>query len=173
MTVIAWIGGAWACWSPVDADERRDLAGPAPARSSRIQKYAGRGTIKVFSGISHRFDTYEERDRFLALQAPIYLIVILAIWLAALLIGFALMLWPFMKTGGFVHALTVSGSRSSPSIRHRRGSPPGCWCSQQLRRDCGSSLSRSPISRSSTVPSTGESAGHHAGQPGGITRLGP
>ena len=50
--------------------------------------------IKVFSRISHRFDTYEARDRFLALQAPIYLIVILAIWLAALLIGFALMLWP-------------------------------------------------------------------------------
>lgn len=78
--------------------------------SSRIQKYAGRGMIKLFSRISHRFETYEARDRFLALQAPLYLIVILAIWLAALLIGFALMLWPFMHSGGLIHAITVSGS---------------------------------------------------------------
>jgi hypothetical protein len=78
--------------------------------SSRIQKYAGRGMIKLFSRISHRFETYEARDRFLALQAPLYLIVILAIWLAALLIGFALLLWPFMHSGGLIHAITVSGS---------------------------------------------------------------
>ena len=37
--------------------------------SSRIQKYAGRGMIKLFSRISHSLDTYEARDRFLALQA--------------------------------------------------------------------------------------------------------
>jgi hypothetical protein len=78
--------------------------------SSRIQLYVGRGMIQLFSRISHRLETYEARDRFLALQAPLYLIVILATWLTTLLIGFALMLWPFMSTGGFVHALTVSGS---------------------------------------------------------------
>jgi hypothetical protein len=78
--------------------------------SSRIQKYAGRGMITLFSRISHRFETYEARDRFLALQAPLYLIVILGIWLAALLVGFALLLWPFMRTGGLIHAITVSGS---------------------------------------------------------------
>jgi hypothetical protein len=78
--------------------------------SSRIQKYAGRGMITTFSRISHRFETYEARDRFLALQAPLYLIVILMIWLAALLVGFALLLWPFMRTGGLIHAITVSGS---------------------------------------------------------------
>jgi hypothetical protein len=78
--------------------------------SSRIQKYAGRGIITVFSRISHRFDTYEARDRFLALQAPIYLIVSLAIWLTALLAGFALLLWPFIRSGGLIHAVTVSGS---------------------------------------------------------------
>ncbi|MGA8634376.1 MAG: hypothetical protein WB805_05915 [Candidatus Dormiibacterota bacterium] len=111
MTVIAWIGAALGLLVLLSTlmSVVTSLVLPRLG-SSRIQKYAGRGTIKVFSGISHRFDTYEERDRFLALQAPIYLIVILAIWLAALLIGFALMLWPLMKTGGFVHALTVSGS---------------------------------------------------------------
>jgi hypothetical protein len=111
MTVIAWIGAALGLLVLLSTlmSVVTSLVLPRLG-SSRIQKYAGRGTIKVFSGISHRFDTYEERDRFLALQAPIYLIVILAIWLGALLIGFALMLWPLMKTGGFVHALTVSGS---------------------------------------------------------------
>lgn len=78
--------------------------------SSRIQLYVGRGTLQVFSRISHRFETYESRDRFLALQAPLYLIAILATWLAILLLGFGLMLWPFMHEGGLVHALTVSGS---------------------------------------------------------------
>ena len=111
MVVIAWIGAALGLVVILSTlmSVVTSLVLPRLG-SSRIQKYAGTGTIKVFSGISHRFDTYEERDRFLALQAPIYLIVILAIWLAALLIGFALTLWPFMKTGGFVHALTVSGS---------------------------------------------------------------
>lgn len=78
--------------------------------SSRMQLYVGRGMIKLFSRISHRFETYEARDRFLALQAPLYLIVILVAWLASLLVGFALLLWPFMRTGGLVHAITVSGS---------------------------------------------------------------
>jgi hypothetical protein len=78
--------------------------------SSRIQLFVGRGMIQAFSRISHRFETYEARDRFLALQAPLYLIVILATWLSTLLIGFGLMLWPFMQGGGLAHALTISGS---------------------------------------------------------------
>jgi len=88
MTVIAWIGGALGLLVLLSTlmSVVTSLVLP-PARVVENSEYAGRGTIKVFSGISHRFDTYEERDRFLALQAPIYLIVILAIWLAALLIG--------------------------------------------------------------------------------------
>lgn len=111
MTVVAWIGAAVGLVTVLSTlmSVVTSLVLPRLG-TSRVQNYAGRGTIKVFSRISHRFDTYEARDRFLALQAPIYLIVNLAIWLAALLIGFALMLWPFMTTGGFVHAATVSGS---------------------------------------------------------------
>ncbi len=111
MTVVAWIGAAVGLITVLSTlmSVVTSLVLPRLG-TSRVQNYAGRGTIKVFSRISHRFDTYEARDRFLAMQAPIYLIVNLAIWLAALLIGFALMLWPFMTTGGFVHAATVSGS---------------------------------------------------------------
>src|ERR1700680_1027987 len=78
--------------------------------SSRIQLYVGRGILQLFSRISHRFETYESRDRFLALQAPLYLIVILATWLAILLVGFGLMLWPFMHDGGLAHAISIRGS---------------------------------------------------------------
>jgi hypothetical protein len=111
MTVVEWIGAALGLVIVLSTlmSVVTSLVLPRLG-SSRVQNYAGRGMIKIFSGISHRFDSYEARDRFLALQAPLYLIVSLAIWLAALLIGFALMLWPFMKTGGLFHAATVSGS---------------------------------------------------------------
>ena len=111
MTVVAWIAAALglAIVLATLMSVVTSLVLPRLA-SSRIQLFVGRGMIQTFSRISHRFETYEARDRFLALQAPLYLIVILATWLTTLLIGFALMLWPFMQDGGFVHALTVSGS---------------------------------------------------------------
>ena len=111
MTVVAWIGSSLGLGIVLATlmSVVTTLVLPRLA-SSRIQLYVGRGTLQLFSRISHRFETYESRDRFLALQAPLYLIVILATWLAILLLGFGLMLWPFMKSGGLVHALTVSGS---------------------------------------------------------------
>jgi hypothetical protein len=111
MTVIAWIAAALGLVIVLSTlmSVVTSLVLPRLG-SSRTQNYAGRGMIKLFSRISHRFETYEARDRFLALQAPLYLIVILGIWLAALLVGFALLLWPFMRTGGLIHAITVSGS---------------------------------------------------------------
>ena len=111
MTVIAWIAAALGLVIVLSTlmSVVTSLVLPRLG-SSRIQNYAGRGMIKLFSRISHRFETYEARDRFLALQAPLYLIVILGIWLGALLVGFALLLWPFMRSGGLIHAITVSGS---------------------------------------------------------------
>jgi hypothetical protein len=111
MTVIAWLAAALGLVIVLSTlmSVVTSLVLPRLG-SSRIQNYAGRGMIKLFSRISHRFETYEARDRFLALQAPLYLIVILGIWLGALLVGFALLLWPFMRSGGLIHAITVSGS---------------------------------------------------------------
>jgi hypothetical protein len=111
MTVVAWIAAALGLVIVLSTLMSVVTSLVLPRRgSSRIQLYVGLGMVKSFSRISHRFETYEARDRFLALQAPLYLIVILATWLTALLIGFGLMLWPFMRAGGFLHALTVSGS---------------------------------------------------------------
>src|SRR5580698_789704 len=111
MTVVSWIAAVLGLAIVLSTLMSVVTSLVLPRRgSSRIQNYAGRGMIKLFSSVSHRFETYEARDRFLALQAPVYLIVILGVWLAALLFGFALLLWPFMRTGGLVHAITVSGS---------------------------------------------------------------
>jgi len=111
MTVVAWIAALLGLGVVLATLMSVITTLVLPRRaSSRIQLYVGRGTLQVFSRISHRFETYESRDRFLALQAPLYLIAILATWLAILLLGFGLMLWPFMHEGGLVHALTVSGS---------------------------------------------------------------
>ena len=111
MTVVTWIAAACGLAIVLSTLMSVITALVLPRLgSSRIQLYVGLAMIKLFSRISHRFETYEARDRFLALQAPMYLIVILATWLTALLIGFGLMMWPFVHQGGLVHALTISGS---------------------------------------------------------------
>jgi hypothetical protein len=48
----------------------------------------------AFLMASRRVDNYEERDNVLAAQAAVYLVVLLASWLAGFLVGFALILWP-------------------------------------------------------------------------------
>ena len=111
MTAVEWVGAALGLVIVLSTLLSVVTALVLPRLgSSRMQLLVGRAMIQVFSRVSHRFETYEARDRFLAMQAPLFLIVVLATWLAALLVGFALMLWPFMSAGGFVHALTVSGS---------------------------------------------------------------
>jgi hypothetical protein len=55
--------------------------------------------------VADTLDTYERRDRFLAAQAPVQLILQLAMWLAAFELGFALMLWPFVPGDGLGGAL--------------------------------------------------------------------
>ncbi len=111
MTILEWIGCAVGLMIVLSTLMSVVTSLVLPRRtSSRMQQWVGRGMIRLFSRISHRFETYESRDRFLALQAPLYLIVILATWLTALLIGFSLLLWPFIHGGGLLHAMTVSGS---------------------------------------------------------------
>ena len=64
----------------------------------------------VFHSVADRFDSYEPRDRILAAQAPIQLIVQIAVWLAVYEVGFALLLWPTMRTGGLTAAFALTGS---------------------------------------------------------------
>jgi hypothetical protein len=61
-----------------------------------------------FQVATKRVRSYEERDEILAAQAAVYLVTLLATWLAAFLIGFALLLWP--STHDIAGAFRESGS---------------------------------------------------------------
>src|SRR5438034_6827779 len=48
----------------------------------------------VFRLAVHRVPSYDRRDRVLAFQAPVVIAALLISWLALLLVGFGLVLWP-------------------------------------------------------------------------------
>jgi hypothetical protein len=64
----------------------------------------------AFHFVADSFDSYEPRDRVLAAQAPIQLILQIVVWLAVFELGFALLLWPFMATAGLASAFALAGS---------------------------------------------------------------
>lgn len=78
--------------------------------SSRILRYVGWGVTSVFGAAAGRFSRYETRDRVMAYAAPFFFLVLLAVWVILFLAGFALLAWPFVTGGGFIHALVLSGS---------------------------------------------------------------
>jgi hypothetical protein len=77
---------------------------------SRLARSVARTVNGVFHALADTLDTYEERDRVLAAQAPIQLIVLVVVWLAVFELGFALLLWPTMSSGGLPAAFTLAGS---------------------------------------------------------------
>ena len=109
MTVVRWIGFAsgivlvLTTWSSVIRTliVPRGLPSALPAQ---IARYSGR----FFLFVARRFDSYEERDRVLAFQAPTYLLLLLSTWELMFLFGFGLLLWPFVET--LPQALLESGS---------------------------------------------------------------
>jgi hypothetical protein len=80
----------------------------------KIRSWLPRVVFQVVNGAFHtvadRFDSYETRDRVLAAQTPVQLIVQIAAWLAAFELGFGLLIWPLGGTGGLVGALEQIGS---------------------------------------------------------------
>lgn len=80
----------------------------------RIHSRLTRGVAAVvdttFHLVSDRFDSYEHRDRILAAQAPIQLILQIVVWLAVFEVGFGLLLWPFIGTSGLSGAFEQAGS---------------------------------------------------------------
>jgi hypothetical protein len=65
---------------------------------------------EIFHLVADGFDTYEPRDRIPAAQAPAHLVLMVVAWLAAFELGFALLLWPTMQSGGLVGAFALAGS---------------------------------------------------------------
>lgn len=81
-------------------------------------------SMRALFNLRLRFlDTYEERDRLMALYAPITLLVLPAVWLLAVFFAFALFFW---ATGmnGFHVCLELSGSSL---LTLGFVSPPGFW----------------------------------------------
>ena len=63
--------------------------------SSRLTSLVSRGVFRVFLVAANLADTYEAKDRRLALVAPLSLVGLLVSWLGLLLLGYTLVLWPF------------------------------------------------------------------------------
>ena len=63
-----------------------------------------------FHFVADHFNSYEPRDRILAAQAPIQLILQIVVWLAAFELGFGLLLWPFVGAAGLGGAFAQAGS---------------------------------------------------------------
>ena len=77
---------------------------------SRLARAVAVGVNEAFHFVADSFDTYEARDRVLAAQAPIQLILLIVVWLAVFELGFALLLWPTVSSGGLAGAFTLAGS---------------------------------------------------------------
>jgi hypothetical protein len=65
---------------------------------------------RSFHFVADLFDSYEPRDRILAAQAPIQLILQIVVWLAVFELGFALLMWPSMGSAGLPGAFRLAGS---------------------------------------------------------------
>ncbi len=64
----------------------------------------------LFHAVTDRLDDYQQRDRILSAQAPVALIVQIAVWLGVFEIGFALLLWPFVASSGLGGAFEQAAS---------------------------------------------------------------
>jgi hypothetical protein len=95
---------------------------PRSARSAFTAAVAG--TVRAaFMTVARRVDDLAARERILSVGAPTFLVTLLAVWLACLLLGFGLLLWPFAQ-GGYPSAVREAGS-SLFTLGFIRPSGPG------------------------------------------------
>jgi hypothetical protein len=94
---------------------------------SLLTRAVGVSLNAAFHFVADSFDSYEPRDRILAAQAPIQLIMQIVVWLAVFELGFALLLWPFMPTAGLASAFELAGSSlcTLGYLAPRSGAPTG------------------------------------------------
>jgi hypothetical protein len=110
MDAVRWVGFVagigvvgWTALSLITS-----LIVPRMVRS-RVIRALFRGAQTPIYLIAGRFERYETKDRILALEGPIQLIGLLAMWLVAFFLGYALLLWPLVHSS-FGQALRRSGS---------------------------------------------------------------
>ncbi|HXW39314.1 MAG TPA: hypothetical protein VEJ44_06430, partial [Acidimicrobiales bacterium] len=79
------------------------------ATSSRLLRSVSRVLAKFVKPLLHRLDTYEAKDRVMALVGPLGLLVLFAAWLGLFVVGFGFMIW-WVSGGTLTFALGSSGS---------------------------------------------------------------
>ncbi len=91
-------------WSVIGA-----LVVPRRVRSA-LTRFVSVSMRRSFQLVVDRCASYAGRDRVLAAQAPLALIAQIVVWLACFELGFGLLLWPFVSSGGLAAALVQAGS---------------------------------------------------------------
>jgi hypothetical protein len=86
----------------------KTLIVPRAARSW-LTRWVDQIVTAAFRVAGRRIGDYRRRDRVLAAQAPAILVGQLAAWLGISLVGYWLLLWPFVA-GGVTRAFTAAGS---------------------------------------------------------------
>ncbi|MBO0881392.1 MAG: hypothetical protein J2P17_13800 [Mycobacterium sp.] len=77
--------------------------------TSKISFYTGRSVAMIFQSLARLTHSYALRDRILAWQAGVTLLVRLAVWLGLLVLGYALVLHPLVP-GSIGHSFSEAGS---------------------------------------------------------------
>jgi hypothetical protein len=77
---------------------------------SRITRMVFEANRTVFHFVADMSGSYERRDRVLAIQAPVQLILQIVGWLALYELGFGLLIWPFDGSAGLAGAMEQAGS---------------------------------------------------------------
>ena len=110
MSAVTWRRRSGRCWSSSAGVERDRHRHRPPADPQQARPGCRHHRQWRFHFVADGFDSYEPRDRILAAQAPIQLILQIVVWLAVYELGFALLLWPTMRTGGLAGAFALAGS---------------------------------------------------------------
>jgi hypothetical protein len=83
---------------------------PRPT-GSWLTRLVDKLVIAVFRVAARRIKEFPRRDRFLASEAPVILLVQLIAWLGIFFLGFSLLLWPFLSEG-----ITRAFTTASPAL---------------------------------------------------------
>ncbi len=105
--VLVFIVGLWAVlWTLTSAIRTVVLSRSAVSLLTRVVFASSR---KIFDLLAHDRRDYEDRDRVMAMYAPVSLVLLPAAWLTLVSLGYMAMFW---ATGGFSlsEAFAVSGS---------------------------------------------------------------
>jgi hypothetical protein len=109
MTALCWLGFA-AGLALILLTLSSVLATMVTPRATRsaISTVIGRAVRASFVLLSERIASYSGRDRLWAWSAPVYLLSLLVVWVALLMAGFGLVMWPWGRSLG--DSLRLAGS---------------------------------------------------------------